>query len=288
MATGISIHIGLNTIDPKHYGTNGKLPFCINDAREMRRLAISEGYRVQDFLTDKKATATNVLHAFERAACALKAGDKLLVTYSGHGSYFPDLNGDEQDGYDETWVLYDRMLIDDELYFSWSKFRKGVRIVLISDSCHSGTVAKPLIMSYAGTEFSDKRKLDVPDKRVLVEILKSEATMLYKRHKSLYDPHLKFVPSSKELTIEASVILLAASQDDQLSMGKSRSGAKLSLFTDELVKVYSKKNRLLNYLKFVEEIKRRIPDRYCQTPNYYEAGRRDERFLNQRPFCIDL
>lgn len=286
MAKGISIHVGLNTIDPKHYGTTGDLPYCVNDAKEMRKLAIAEGYQVQDILLNKEATAANILMAFIKASERLEAGDKLLFTYSGHGSYFPDLNGDEDDKYDETWVLYDRMMIDDELYYSLSKFRRGVRIVLISDSCHSGTVAKPLIMSNGGIEFSDKRKLNIPERKVLVEILKSEAEMLYKRHKALYDPHLKFIPSSKDLTIQASVILLAASQDDQLSMGVSRTGRKLSLFTDELITVYMKQKTGMNYKRFVAEIKKRIPAKYRQTPNYFETGIRNEAFLNERPFTI--
>lgn len=287
MAKGISIHVGLNIIDPKHYGTNGKLPHCVNDATEMKKLASREGYKVMNLLTDANATSTNILIALSKASDMLEAGDKLLFTYSGHGSFFPDLNGDEEDDkYDEAWVLYDRMMIDDELYFALSKFRRGVRILLVSDSCHSGTVAKPLIMSNGGIEFTGNRKLDIPDRKALAEILKSEATMLYKRHKAMYDPHIKFIPSPKTVTIRASVILLAASQDNQLSMGLSRSGSKLSLFTDELLTVYEKQKRGMNYKKFVEEIKKRIPAKYCQTPNFFETGERNEKFLSQRPFAI--
>ena len=42
-----------------------------------------------------------------------------MLTISSHGSQLPDLNGDEAeldatDRLDETWLLYDRMWIDDE------------------------------------------------------------------------------------------------------------------------------------------------------------------------------
>ena len=38
MAKGISIHIGLNHVDPKHYqGWDGALNACIADANDMRR-----------------------------------------------------------------------------------------------------------------------------------------------------------------------------------------------------------------------------------------------------------
>ena len=39
-----------------------------------------------------------------------------LLTYSGHGGQINDVNNDEPDGLDETWALYDRELVDDELY----------------------------------------------------------------------------------------------------------------------------------------------------------------------------
>jgi hypothetical protein len=46
------------------------------------------------------------------------------------------------DQYDETWMLYDRMLVDDELWALWAELPEGSRIVLFSDSSHSGTVSK--------------------------------------------------------------------------------------------------------------------------------------------------
>ena len=45
---------------------------------------------------------------------------------------------------EETWVLYDRQLVDDELYKIWSKFKPGVRILVLSDSCHNGTVTRDI------------------------------------------------------------------------------------------------------------------------------------------------
>ena len=64
------------------------------------------------------------------------------MSYSGHGGQIQDENADEADGLDETWVLYDRQVIDDELYQRWASFAEGVRIVVLSDSCHSGSVVK--------------------------------------------------------------------------------------------------------------------------------------------------
>ena len=60
------------------------------------------------FLLDEKATAASVLEGIRNAARELKAGDLFLIQYSGHGGQVPDRNGDEADGLDETWCLYDR------------------------------------------------------------------------------------------------------------------------------------------------------------------------------------
>ena len=58
----------------------------------------------------------------------------------------PDTNGDEDDGTDECLCPYDieanGPLTDDELFEILGAKARGVRLVLISDSCHSGTVAR--------------------------------------------------------------------------------------------------------------------------------------------------
>lgn len=81
----------------------------------MADLAQAEGFSSSKLLT-KNATRDAVLSGISNAAQALKSGDIFLHSYSGHGGQIPDLNGDEPDGQDETWCMYDGQLIDDELY----------------------------------------------------------------------------------------------------------------------------------------------------------------------------
>lgn len=141
MAMGMSIHIGLNNLDVSSYGEQTVLAGCINDADSMQSLAAGQGFQTRR-MVDEEATADAVIEAISDAANTLRSGDMLFLTYSGHGSQVSDVDGDEADGLDETWCLYDRMLIDDELSQLWSRFEAGVRILMLSDSCHSGTVAK--------------------------------------------------------------------------------------------------------------------------------------------------
>jgi len=83
-----------------------------------------------------------VIAAITSAATAIVEGSIFFLTYSGHGGQVPDITGDEVDLQDETWCLFDGELLDDELRVLWSKFAPGVRILVLSDSCHSGTVIK--------------------------------------------------------------------------------------------------------------------------------------------------
>src|SRR5215510_7754233 len=118
MAKGISIHIGLNRVDPSSYnGWSGELAGCVNDAQAMQSIARSCGYN-STLLLNEQATSAHVITAIGKAAQQLAPGDILLLTYSGHGGQVPDVTGGEpgDQGLDETWVLYDRMLLDDELY----------------------------------------------------------------------------------------------------------------------------------------------------------------------------
>ena len=121
MKKGISLHLGLNYVDPNHYdGWKGELFACEADAKDMADLAEAQGFKPTSILT-KKATAKTVKKEILKAAKALKSGDTFFLTYSGHGGQVPDTNGDEGqagnlgDRMDETWCLYDRQMVDDEL-----------------------------------------------------------------------------------------------------------------------------------------------------------------------------
>lgn len=139
--SAMSLHIGLNNVDPNGYaGWSGTLAGCENDARTMERIARTERFTTRVLFTGD-ATTTNVLAAIQDAAQQLREGGFFLLTYAGHGGQVPASPGEEEeDRKNETWCLWDRMLVDNELRAAFSAFQPGVNIVLLSDSCHSGTV----------------------------------------------------------------------------------------------------------------------------------------------------
>ena len=93
----------------------------------MRALAKKKGFTGNTMLLDGQATAAAVTAAILDASKKLFKGDIFFLTYSGHGGQVHDTNGDEKDKdrMDETWVLFDRQLVDDELYNLWSKVQSG-------------------------------------------------------------------------------------------------------------------------------------------------------------------
>lgn len=78
--------------------------------------------------------------------------DMLMVTYSGHGGQVADRNGDEGDGMDETLCLRLEDVSDDRIYETLQTL-PAIRVVMIADSCNSGTVARrvrPLVFARRG------------------------------------------------------------------------------------------------------------------------------------------
>lgn len=133
--------IGINN----YPGTDMDLAGCVNDAADWSALLTERGFRVQK-LTDAQATKAAMVAAIRALVKGAAAGDSLVITFSGHGTYAPDENGDEPDGLDEGLCPYDikqgNVLIDDEIHHLFSERAAGVKIVLVSDSCHSGTVIR--------------------------------------------------------------------------------------------------------------------------------------------------
>jgi hypothetical protein len=134
-----AVCIGINN----YPGTGSDLSGCINDANDWKAELERRGFTVEELL-DKQATKAAMHQAISNLVKQARAGDVAVITYSGHGSWIADEDNDEPDARDEVLCPYDinNPLTDDELYDIFAERERGVRIVLISDSCHSGSVSK--------------------------------------------------------------------------------------------------------------------------------------------------
>jgi hypothetical protein len=278
MAKGIALTLGLNAVDPKHYGGwDGKLNACEADAEDMASIAKSQKFNLTSLRT-KAATRARVMAQVKKAAQTLKSGDIFLLTYSGHGGQLPDMNNDEPDGQDETWCLYDGEMVDDELYALWGKFAPGVRIQVFSDSCHSGTVTK--LAYYRGTVTA--RGMGMGSGEVRYRFMPPDVALrTYRQNKAFYDRILKAkVPQEKQPAVKATVLLISGCQDNQLSSDGDFNG----LFTAQLLKVWKNGAFAGDYKKFHKMIVSRMPP--DQTPNYFKIGAANPKFEAQKPFTV--
>jgi hypothetical protein len=286
----LSLHIGLNGVSAAAYGGwDGPLAACEFDANDMAAIAKSKGIKSTVLLT-KKGTRANVLAGMRGAAKALAAGDLFFMTYSGHGGQVPDVSGDEPDKEDETWCLYDGQLIDDELYFELSRFKAGVRILVLSDSCHSGSVTR-------------ERPPPPPPPGQRVKLMPASVAMrVYREHQAFYDKlqldvakaagtsavdpdtALANVAASGRLSaivkkFNPAVLLISGCQDNQTSMDGDHNGA----FTEQVLKAWSNGAFKGNYGTFHARIKAAMPA--TQTPNLFTLGTAGA-FLAQTPFAV--
>lgn len=264
-ARGRSLHVGLNFVDPRRYGGwDGELEACEFDARDMEALARDRGIRASVLLT-RQATRARVLAGIAAAARALRAGDLFLLTYSGHGAQVPDVSAEETDGMDETWCLWDGELIDDEIYRALAAFRAGVRVVVLSDSCHSGTVVR-----------ARRRRTRQPRGRPRA-LPQAAARHAYLARQRFYDA----IPrGASPADIAAAVLLISGCQDHQLSMDGPDNGA----FTGALLEVWDGGRFEGSYTDFHQAIRKELPR--TQSPNLMLMGTAAPALAREQPFRV--
>ena len=106
-------------------------------------------------LIDQQATKDNIQKAFATLTNHCRRGDIVYVHFSGHGQQMTDLDGDEPEGLDETWIPFDaynqygkqdngsKHLSDDEVNAFLKAIRRKIgsygKILVVVDACHSGS-----------------------------------------------------------------------------------------------------------------------------------------------------
>ena len=136
----------------------------IHGANDVELLSLT--LKKQNFIikkiTDKAATAKQIRKELPRFISSCQPGDIVYLHFSCHGQPVEDLNGDEDDGWDEAIVPIDALkvyqkkkytgenhIIDDELngYLRSLRTKVGTTgfVYVVIDACHAGS-------SYRGEE----------------------------------------------------------------------------------------------------------------------------------------
>ncbi|HYG39771.1 MAG TPA: caspase family protein [Cytophagales bacterium] len=307
MSKGISLHIGLNYVNPDAYnGWDGALAGCINDANSMQAIAMSQGFQTEK-LIDSQATSSQVVAKICQMSQQLQSGDIFLLTYSGHGGQLPDQTGTEEDGMDETWVLWDRELLDNELYCLWSRFASGVRIFVSSDSCHSGTVVKMLYRKQVKqrNKLVDIQALKNASNEQMIQNKLIIGSNLQNMQRSAREPKPRFIPvdvsfrafekkkdqykyagymagPKEQNTIQAQVVYISGCQDNQFSYDGDQNG----YFTGKLLQVWNNGAFSGSHQNFYNEISALMPS--YQTPNFMTLGIPIDGFIDQKPYTVQF
>lgn len=137
----------LLAIATNYEGAPYALRGCLNDARSWVGWAECTGFDSVTSLLGTAATGEAIRGAITGAANGLKRGDTLFVPVSGHGASVPQAAGQaEADRRDEAFCPDDfqrnGLLYDNEIPGLLVGKAWGARVVLLFDSCHSGTMAK--------------------------------------------------------------------------------------------------------------------------------------------------
>ena len=124
------------------------------DVPYVLRMLKDAGYTEIQTLVNKQATKANIVSRLKTLAVESKKGDVVYIHFSGHGQLVTDVNGDEEDGWDEAWISYDayknycnedkgeKHLVDDEINVLLTSIRNKIgvhgKILVVVDACHSG------------------------------------------------------------------------------------------------------------------------------------------------------
>jgi ribosomal protein L34E len=128
-----------------------------NDAKLLSTKLTAKGFNVST-LIDKHATKKNIVSSLQQLVANANVGDVIYLHFSGHGQRIQDMNSDEDDDFDESFVCYDACfspkykikgkayvgqnhLIDDELFPILNQLKQKIgtngELIVIFDSCYS-------------------------------------------------------------------------------------------------------------------------------------------------------
>ncbi|OJZ84051.1 hypothetical protein ASPFODRAFT_49548 [Aspergillus luchuensis CBS 106.47] len=273
--------IGIN-----YFNQKGQLRGCINDVKNMSTyLNQNFGYAREDMvlLTDdqqnpmSQPTKANILRAMHWLVKDAQPNDSLFFHYSGHGGQTPDLDGDEDDGYDEVIYPVDFRaaghIVDDEMHRIMVKpLQPGVRLTAIFDSCHSGSALDlPYIYSTQGilkepnlAKEAGQGLLGVVSAYARGDMsgMMSTAVGFFKKATKGDEAYERTIQTK---TSPADVIMWSGSKDDQTSQDAQIAGQATGAMSWAFISAL-RKNPQQSYVQLLNSIRDELSTKYTQKP----------------------
>ncbi|KAM0237799.1 hypothetical protein ACHAP5_008923 [Fusarium lateritium] len=273
--------IGIN-----YFNQNGELRGCVNDVHNVSAFLVERyGYKREDMviLTDDQSnpvmipTRENIIRAMGWLVSNAQPNDALFLHYSGHGGQVEDVDGDEDDGYDECIYPVDHTeagpIVDDEIHYRVVKpLGQGVRLTAIFDSCHSATVMDlPYVYSTKGVlkepNLAREAASGIFDafKAYSSGDMAGAAGSIFSFAKTAFRGDDAYVKTKETRTSPADVIMWSGSKDDQTSadatINAKATGAMSWAFISAI-----KANPKQSYVELLNSVRDILETKYTQKP----------------------
>lgn len=195
----------------------------------------------------------------------------------GHGGQTPDVDGDEDDGYDEVIYPVDFRqaghIVDDEMHRIMVKsLQPGVRLTAIFDSCHSGSALDlPYIYSTQGV--LKEPNLAKEAGQGLLGVVSAYARGDMGSMMSTAMGFIKKATKGDEVyernkatkTSPADVIMWSGSRDDQTSQDARIAGQATGAMSWAFISAL-RKNPQQSYVQLLNSIRDELSSKYSQKP----------------------
>ncbi|KAL7417291.1 caspase domain-containing protein [Mrakia frigida] len=275
--------IGIN-----YKGTSAALAGCINDAHNVKNFLMSRyHYKLEDMviLTDdardsrQMPTRQNILTAMQWLVRGAAPNDSLFFHYSGHGGQTQDLDGDEDDGNDETIYPCDFKqttpghIVDDEMHAIMVRpLPAGCRLTAIFDSCHSGSALDlPYIYSTEG-KIKEPNLLAEAGQGILgagMSYLKGDMGGMFKGAMNTFKQVTSGGQASQNTkqtkTSAADVISWSGCKDSQTSADTSEAGKATGAMSYAFIAALSKYPNQ-SFQQLLNSIRNELKGKYDQKP----------------------
>ena len=224
----------------------------VEDINLLNPVLQKQGFSITT-LSDRQATFDNIVRQITQLTNKTKKGDVVYLHFSAHGQPVEDLNGDEEDGWDESIVPIDaykiykkgvyegqKHLTDDLLNKYIKKLREKIGptgfLYVVIDACHAGTSSRANDETIRGTHvgFTHNNKVFKPS--------------------TSKKSHYHIEASAKM----SNVLFIEACRPDQVNTEIKVDGKRYGPLSYNIAQVLSGFTLTNNANKFVENIKRSL------------------------------